>query len=1196
MEFRMLAAGTQWNEPALVDAFVHGLKADLQAELACKPESSSMNEVVRLAITYDHLLQERRRQLHWGLRQRENDSLAVPGEKPTEPMQLGVAGTRGKLLNRRKGEQSDGIIQLPTAEINRTLKACVKSTEGMSQDEGKLDTFKMPPRNSQAGRQKAKEKELLDLRRLLSFVSAPISKQQVEALKPQKSRHGNEKKSMKYSSSEALELDNFSEKYREKRHFCGHPHHGFFLDIFTALIKNRLSCSEWMERSSPESILRVLICLRLLIREPRYQKVFYELHGLSHLVKYMESVTRYYLENGDQAMEREQLVTMTYMCQKLSTTEEQRKWMIECDAHKTLVKLLSAQDTNVLLGSLLALTTLADSTKAKEKIGELSIAENLLEILQEHETLSKRLSAELLRLLCPIPYVREQVRQSEGVPVLLSALHTDHLKLLWSTAWALVQLCQDPESSADICAWGGVQQLLHILQGERTYVSDGSSIETLSSANVAGRLHVQHLSGQISLPEAEENTVALHSAITELALDDTAAHHVVQENGVYIISKLILPHGSTTGQKAASLQCYAFRALRFLFSIKRNRHVFKSLFPPELFEMFIDVGHYVRDITAYEPLREKVSLLSTEELDGLREKIEAVNQNRTPLKIINGYSILHHLGSGAFGSVFKVRKQGVQNCLALKEVNLHNPAFGHDKKSRDSNVEKIVSELTIIKEQMAHPNIVKYLKTFIEGERLYIVMELVEGAPLADHFSSLKEKQQTFTEERVWNVFIQICLALRYLHKEKRIVHRDLTPGNIMLGERDKVTITDFGLAKQKEESSKLMSVVGTILYSCPEIVKSEPYGEKADVWAMGCVLYQMVALRPPFYSTNMLSLATKIVEAEFEPVEDDTFSERVTDMIKWCLTPNADLRPDVVQVSSRICDLIMRFLDGLSTSYNTLEKRAEREWRRAQKYCLENNRTKLTRTPSSMPRAFKDSLVIQDGLRTGRSDLHFSTESHTQDKESSHVSKAAGSAMSTVQTQANILSNLNSDSAKSPDSYSVFDEQTQAGGLLDFMKSKAQPAPAGICVSHRRVRQIDDPNLRLLGLLHKIIFITQLPPGPENTFQRRAVERFKKTLFQCGSSPSDLKIELNKVLQGSQEMVDLVSANRKWCSMVQSLSRHRAETSGELGYSSLQEGITYEQLQTMIEDVLEQSGCYRTPLSRSELEGRAGNSRSASP
>ncbi|PNJ74997.1 NEK10 isoform 10, partial [Pongo abelii] len=153
--------------------------------------------------------------------------------------------------------------------------------------------------------------------------------------------------------------------------------------------------------------------------------------------------------------------------------------------------------------------------------------------------------------------------------------------------------------------------------------------------------------------------------------------------------------------------------------------------------------------------------------------------------------------------------------LAMKEVNLHNPAFGKDKKDRDSSVRNIVSELTIIKEQLYHPNIVRYYKTFLENDRLYIVMELIEGAPLGEHFSSLKEKHHHFTEERLWKIFIQLCLALRYLHKEKRIVHRDLTPNNIMLGDKDKVTVTDFGLAKQKQENSKLTSVVGTILYSC---------------------------------------------------------------------------------------------------------------------------------------------------------------------------------------------------------------------------------------------------------------------------------------------------------------------------------------------------------------------------------------------
>jgi len=70
-------------------------------------------------------------------------------------------------------------------------------------------------------------------------------------------------------------------------------------------------------------------------------------------------------------------------------------------------------------------------------------------------------------------------------------------------------------------------------------------------------------------------------------------------------------------------------------------------------------------------------------------------------------------------------------------------------------------------------------------------MELIEGAPLSEHFSSLKEKSERFSEARVWDIFIQITLALRYLHKEKHIVHRDLSPNNIMLGENDKVTISE---------------------------------------------------------------------------------------------------------------------------------------------------------------------------------------------------------------------------------------------------------------------------------------------------------------------------------------------------------------------------------------------------------------------
>ncbi|XP_030606553.1 serine/threonine-protein kinase Nek10 [Archocentrus centrarchus] len=1016
-----------------------------------------------------------------------------------------------------------------------------------------------------------------DLRRLQSLLAKSRPRQQVAVLSHSKgcssgvsrsippqtnsSRHRSESD----LSSEASQLDKFSMTYRDQRCFSSHPLHELFSGILTSLIKNRL-CSEWIDRAPPESVLRVLICMRLLIRDPLHQKILHQLEGVSLLARYMESVTAVYISCGEQAFATQQLVTMTYIFQKLSATQDQRVWVIESGAHRTLVKLLSTTDSSVLLGALLALTTLAESLECKEEIGKLTIVESLLVILQEYDLLSKRMSAELLRLLCPVQLVRAQVRELDGLPALLSLLHGQHLKLLWSVTWVLVQLCEDPDTRAEIRSWGGVQQLLWLLNSDRQYVSDRSSIEELSSANAAGRIQMEHVREELSPQEVVDNAIALQSAcctaLTEMSLDDTSAHHIVQENGIYIIAQLILLYNS--GEMVTSLQCYAFRALRFLFSVERNRHLFKRLFPTDLFELFIDVGHYVRDLTAYEGLQTRVSLYTKEELDNLREGIEAVDQSRPPLRVINGYSILDHLGTGACGSVFKVQKQSGQNILALKEVNLHNPAFGKDKKSRDSNVEKIISELTIIKEQMTHPNIVKYHKTFLEGDRLYIVMELIEGVPLAEHLNSLKEKQQQFTEDRLWNIFIQMCLALRYLHKEKRIVHRDLTPNNIMLGEKDKITITDFGLAKQKQENSKLTSVVGTILYSCPEVVKNEPYGEKADIWALGCILYQMTTLRPPFYSSNVLSLASKIVEANYEPVEEGAFSERVTDMIKWCLSPDADQRPDIVAVSSRISDLMMRLMDGLYTSQNALERRAERDRKRAQKYFLERDKIRMNCSQSNLS---QEGLLVKTERRPSRCCSH--SEQRISHDDSSNEDIELSHRMDTNPTGTHCGSKSTACA-------------TPTSGDFAAAQVKTRPVSAGICVSQKKLRQIDDPIQRLLVQLHKIIFITQLPPSPHHNLKRRLVERFKKSLFHFGSDPYNLKVELSKLLQASPELMEFGSASSDWWPLIHRFTGdvHTTESAAD---GNLRDGVTYQQMQGVIEELLDENSYYEPTNSRLE-------------
>uniref|UniRef100_A0A8C4K6S6 NIMA related kinase 10 n=1 Tax=Dromaius novaehollandiae TaxID=8790 RepID=A0A8C4K6S6_DRONO len=681
-----------------------------------------------------------------------------------------------------------------------------------------------------------------DLKRLRSLLNVQSSKQQLPAINFENGQtgmtksqqhviksNGQKNHSQWQGSTESVELENFSVSYKNERNFSKHPKHKLFQEIFTTLVKNRLTCREWVNQAPSIHFLRVLICLRLLIRDPCYREMLHSLGGIESLAQYMEIVANVYLDYGEEQHNMDKLVNMTYIFQKLAAVKDQRKWVIVSGAHKTLVNLLAARDSNVLLGALLALTSLAESPECREKISELIIVENLLVILHEYDLLSKRLTAELLRLLCAESQVKEQVKMYEGVPVLLSLLHSDHIKLLWSIVWILVQVCEDPETSVEIRIWGGITQLLHILQGQRNLVSDRSSVGSLSSANAAGRIQHLHLSEDLSPNEIQENTFSLKAGRF------IRPNPWLCANGIYTIAKLILPNKESSAEKANLLQSYAFRALRFLFSMERNRHLFRRLFPTDLFEIFIDIGHYVRDISAYEELVSKLNLLKDDELKQIAESIENINQNKAPTKHIGNYAILEYLGSGAFGSVYKVRKHSGQNLLAMKEVNLHNPAFGKDKKDRDSNVKNIISELTIIKEQLYHPNIVRYHRTFLENDRLYIVMELIEGVPLGEHFHSLKEKQQQFTEERIWNIFIQLCLALRYLHKEKRIVHRDLTPNNIMLGDKDKVTITvlcDCVIKKwplivktillQGEKSLEICMSIMLILFSLPQSVLLE--------------------------------------------------------------------------------------------------------------------------------------------------------------------------------------------------------------------------------------------------------------------------------------------------------------------------------------------------------------------------------------
>lgn len=141
-------------------------------------------------------------------------------------------------------------------------------------------------------------------------------------------------------------------------------------------------------------------------------------------------------------------------------------------------------------------------------------------------------------------------------------------------------------------------------------------------------------------------------------------------------------------------------------------------------------------------------------------------------------------------------------------------------------------------------------------------MEYCEGGDLA-----LLLKQQSnrpLKEDKIWKIFLQICLGLEYIHS-KRILHRDIKTLNIFLTRDEMVKIGDLGVAKLLHENADFaQTMVGTPFYLSPELCEEKPYNEKSDIWALGCLLYEMCTYKHPFEAANQGSLILKIVRGRY--------------------------------------------------------------------------------------------------------------------------------------------------------------------------------------------------------------------------------------------------------------------------------------------------------------------------------------------
>ncbi|XP_058276557.1 serine/threonine-protein kinase Nek1 isoform X7 [Hirundo rustica] len=263
------------------------------------------------------------------------------------------------------------------------------------------------------------------------------------------------------------------------------------------------------------------------------------------------------------------------------------------------------------------------------------------------------------------------------------------------------------------------------------------------------------------------------------------------------------------------------------------------------------------------------------------------------------YIKVRKIGEGSFGKAILVKAKENGQQYVIKEINI----------SKMSNKEREESRREVaVLANMKHPNIVLYRESFEENGSLYIVMDYCEGGDLFKKINA--QKGILFSEDQILDWFVQICLALKHIH-DRKILHRDIKSQNIFLTKDGTIQLGDFGIARVLNSTAELArTCIGTPYYLSPEICQNKPYNNKSDIWALGCVLYEMCTLKHAFEAGNMKNLVLKIISGPFPPVSMH-YSYDLRNLLSQLFKRNPRNRPSVNSILEKnfIAKRVEKFL-----------------------------------------------------------------------------------------------------------------------------------------------------------------------------------------------------------------------------------------------------------------------------------------------
>lgn len=310
------------------------------------------------------------------------------------------------------------------------------------------------------------------------------------------------------------------------------------------------------------------------------------------------------------------------------------------------------------------------------------------------------------------------------------------------------------------------------------------------------------------------------------------------------------------------------------------------------------------------------------------------------------YELLHELGKGSYGAVYKARDTRTSELVAIKVISLTEGEEGY---------EDIRGEIEML-QQCSHPNVVRYLGSYQGEECLWIVMEYCGGGSVADLMNVTEEPLE---EPQIAYICKEALKGLAYLHSIFK-VHRDIKGGNILLTEQGEVKLGDFGVAAQLTRTmSKRNTFIGTPHWMAPEVIQENRYDGKVDVWALGISAIEMAEGLPPRSAVHPMRVLFMINIEPAPMLEDkEKWSLVFHDFVAKCLTKDPRLRPTASEMLKH--KFIEKCKSGASMMLKKIVKARQTRTKMALLAQSDNSDTSVAEEPETpkMNQAFGDTVL----------------------------------------------------------------------------------------------------------------------------------------------------------------------------------------------------------------------------------------------